>query len=208
MSDERPEALLKSALEKIIYFEARSQQLSTDLQQSRDESERLRRELSAAAQREIALRAQVAGLEVTAARSVQDREEQLRLNEALRRERKELIGKLIDASRLHATGEEVAGEPEFDLASFISELRGEALGLREAPSLCVAACVPEVRSWRCACVSVRRSCRCAWDSGRLSCRLSWRSVRCSDRFSARSPRSSAMSSRWSDQSSRASSRAS
>ncbi|HEY8211172.1 MAG TPA: HEAT repeat domain-containing protein, partial [Myxococcaceae bacterium] len=133
MSDERPEALLKSALEKIIYFEARSQQLCTDLQQGRDESERLRRELSAAAQREISLRAQVAELEVTVARSALDREEQVRLNEALRRERKELIGKLIDASRLHATGEEVAGEPEFDLASFIAELRGEALGLREVP---------------------------------------------------------------------------
>jgi len=67
-------------------------------------------------------------------RSTQDREEQVRLNEGLRRERKELIGKLIDASRLHATGDEVAGEPEFDLASFIAELRGEALGLREAPA--------------------------------------------------------------------------
>lgn len=135
LSDERPEALLKSALEKIIYFEARSEQLSTDLRASRDESERLRRELAAAAQREIALRAQVAELEVTAARSTHEREEQLRVNEALRRERKELIGKLIDASRLHATGEEVAGEPEFDLASFIAELRGEALGLREAPAV-------------------------------------------------------------------------
>jgi len=134
LSDERPEALLKSALEKIIYFEARSEQLSTDLRASRDESERLRRELSAAAQREISLRAQVAELEVTVARSSVEREEQARLNEALRRERKELIGKLLDASRLHATGEEVAGEPEFDLASFIAELRGEALGLREAPA--------------------------------------------------------------------------
>src|SRR6185369_14734699 len=70
---------------------------------------------------------------VMAARSGQDREEQGRLNEVLRRERKELIGKLLDASRLHATGEEVAGEPEFDLASFIAELRGEALGLHHAP---------------------------------------------------------------------------
>lgn len=134
LSDERPEALLKSALEKIIYFEARSEQISTDLRGSRDESERLRRELASAAQREIALRAQVAELEVTIARSTHQREEQVRVNEALRRERKELIGKLIDASRLHATGEEVAGEPEFDLASFIAELRGEALGLREAPA--------------------------------------------------------------------------
>ena len=87
MSDERPEALLKSALEKIIYFEARSEQLSTDLRGSRDESERLRRELAAAAQREIALRGQVAELEVTVARSTCEREEQARVNEALRRER-------------------------------------------------------------------------------------------------------------------------
>jgi len=145
LSEERPEALLKSALEKIIYFEARSEQLSTDLQASRGESERLRRELAAAAQREISLRAQVAQLEVTVARSSVEREEQVRVNEALRRERKELIGKLLDASRLHATGEEVAGEPEFDLASFIAELRGEALGLREAP---VSAMGPAVAAGR------------------------------------------------------------
>ncbi|HVE82555.1 MAG TPA: HEAT repeat domain-containing protein [Myxococcales bacterium] len=136
MSNERPEALLKSALEKIIYFEARSEQLCNDLVQSRVEAERLRSELSAAAEREISLRAQVAELEVRAARAHQDREELGRLNDALRRERKELIGKLIDASRLQATGEDAGAEAEsdFDLASFIAELRGEVLGLREAPA--------------------------------------------------------------------------
>ena len=141
MSDERPEALLKSALEKIIYFEARSEQLCTDVRQSREEAERLRGELSAAAQREISLRAQIAELEVKAAREGHAREEQARVNDALRRERKELIGKLLEASRLHGAGSEEGGEPEleFDLASFIAELRGEVLGLREAPALVAAA---------------------------------------------------------------------
>ena len=148
MSDERPEALLKSALEKIIYFEARSEQLSGDLRQSREEAERLRRDLAAAAEREISVRAQLAEVEVRAARFQQDRDEQARLNDGLRRERKELIGKLIDASRLQAVegqAPEEAGGPGLDLASFIAELRGEVLGLREvmpatspAPALALA----------------------------------------------------------------------
>lgn len=131
MSDERPEALLKSALEKIIYFEARSEQLSTDLAAARDEAERLRRALVAASEREIGLRAQLAEYEVTAARLQQERQEQTRVHEVLRHERQELIGKLIEASRIHrADGAEGEDDEEtaFDLAAFISELRSEALG--------------------------------------------------------------------------------
>jgi hypothetical protein len=137
LSDERPEVLLKSALEKIIYFEARSEQLSTDLAASREEAERLRRALVAASEREIALRAQLAEYEVTAARLQHERQEQIRIHEALRHERQELIGKLIEASRIHQAGDRLEDEDQeetaFDLAAFISELRSEALG-REAPA--------------------------------------------------------------------------
>ncbi len=124
--DERPEALLKSALEKIVYFEARSQQLENDLRAVRAEAERLRNDIGTAAQREIELRRLVAELEVRATRAHAEREDSARVVEALRRERTELIGKMLEASRIHKA-DEVPDPDSFDLARFISELRGEVL---------------------------------------------------------------------------------
>ena len=66
--DDRPESLLQSALEKIVYFEARSEQLQNDLATVRGECDRLRNDLSSAAQREIELRRVVAELEVRSTR--------------------------------------------------------------------------------------------------------------------------------------------
>ena len=102
MGDERPDALLKSALEKIVYFEARSQQLQNDLTAARAETERLKHELAAAAQREIQLRRQIAELEVRATRSHQECQELGRVNEALRTERTGLLGKVIEARALRS----------------------------------------------------------------------------------------------------------
>ncbi len=130
--DERPEALLKSALEKIVYFEARSEQLQNDLTASRGEADRLRADLAAAAQREIELRRVVAELEVRSQRSHAAADESARAAEALRRERAELIGKVLEASRIHGAGQELDADA-YDLASFISELRGEVMQKR-APS--------------------------------------------------------------------------
>src|SRR5579864_5803046 len=101
LSDERPEALLRSALEKIVYFEARSEQLQRDLETARAQADGLERDLSAGAQREIELRRELAELQVQAARSHREREELARLNEALRQERAALIGKLVESSRIH-----------------------------------------------------------------------------------------------------------
>jgi hypothetical protein len=128
LGDERPDALLKSALEKIVYFEARSQQLQNDLAAARAEAERLKQELAGAAQREIQLRRQVAELEVRATRSHQECQELGRVNEALRTERTALLGKVIEAARIHdADSTEEGAESRIDLARFISELRGEVL---------------------------------------------------------------------------------
>ncbi|MBM4781164.1 MAG: wire protein [Archangiaceae bacterium] len=127
MSQERPDALLKSALEKIVYFEARASQLTNDLSTACAERERLRAELAQASQREIDLRRVVAELEVRATRAHAEREESANLAEALRRERAELLGKILEASKLnHADGHD-----PFNLASFISELRSEVLLRRE-----------------------------------------------------------------------------
>jgi hypothetical protein len=127
VSHERPDALLKSALEKIVYFEARAAQLSNDLAQAQAERDRVKGELAQASQREIELRRVIAELEVRTQRAHSEREEAATLAEALRRERAELLGKILDASRLN-------GETsDFDLASFIAELRSEVILRRGLP---------------------------------------------------------------------------
>lgn len=141
MSQERPDALLKSALEKIVYFEARAQQLTNDLDQACSERERLRADLAHASQREIDLRRVIAELEVRSTRAHAEREESANLAEALRRERAELLGKILEASRLNTD----VSDP-FDLASFIAELRSEVLLRREnaqgAPHAMLVAATP------------------------------------------------------------------
>jgi hypothetical protein len=133
LGEERPDALLKSALEKIVYFEARSEQLHNDLNTARAEGERLKQELASAAQREIKLRREMAEFEVRVKRQHSEREELGRVNEALRSERAALLGKVIEAAHIHdsdVTGD--ASQAHFDLASFISELRSEVLTRRAA----------------------------------------------------------------------------
>ncbi len=135
MRDEHPDALLKSALEKIVYFEARSEQLHNDLASAQAKIERLKGELGAAAQREIELRREIAELQVKVNRGRNEREELDRLNDALRSERGALLGKLIEAAQIHdADKKSELGESPFDLASFISELRSEAIAQKAAPA--------------------------------------------------------------------------
>jgi HEAT repeat protein len=138
-----PESMLKSALEKIVYFEARSSQLENDYETLRAEADKMRLELSQAAQREIELRRMVAELQVRVQRAHSEREEAGRVTDALRRERAELIGKILEASRIN--GQKAEGE--IDLARFISELRGEVLSKREdeaAPAPAAVAAAPMV----------------------------------------------------------------
>ncbi|MFY1832029.1 HEAT repeat domain-containing protein [Myxococcus fulvus] len=130
MSDERPDALLKSALEKIVYFEARAEQLLSELGSTREEMEHLKRELAETHQRELELRREVAELEVRVGRAQAEREESARLTQALRGERDQLMDRLLSASRLRASTQVRDDEDDdlgFDLASFISQLRSEAL---------------------------------------------------------------------------------
>ncbi len=140
MSDEKPEALLKSALEKILYFEARSSQLTNDADTSRSELERFKADLASASQREIELRRVVAELEVRVTRAHAEREESARLADALRRERADLVGKMLEASRIHGL-EQGSGLDDFDLGQFIAQLRSEVIVQRggTAPVLVGAA---------------------------------------------------------------------
>ncbi len=139
MPDERPDVLLKSALEKIVYFEARSEQLQGELQAAREELSRLRTELDAARHGEVELRRELAGLEVRLQRAQGEREEALRVHDASKRERTAMMAKLLEASQIHhAMGE---GGVDFDLASFISTLRGEVMARdgMEKPQLPITA---------------------------------------------------------------------
>ncbi|WP_224363590.1 HEAT repeat domain-containing protein [Hyalangium versicolor] len=151
MSDERPDALLKSALEKIVYFEARADQLHHELEAARKDGERLKRELAETGQREIVLRRELAELEVRLNRSQAERDELARVNSALRGERTQLMGKLLDASRIRTADQVPEDDADndlgIDLASFISQLRSEVLTRPEGastPSMSVEA--PVARS--------------------------------------------------------------
>ncbi len=126
MSDGRAEALLRSALEKIVYFEARSETLQADAATLRAEADALRADLAAASQREVELRRRVAELEVELGRAHRDREEAARVLEAMRAERAGLMGKVLEAARIQ--GHEAG--LDFDLAGFIADLRAEAIALR------------------------------------------------------------------------------
>jgi hypothetical protein len=128
VSDGRAEALLRSALEKIVYFEAHSEQLQGDATTLRAEADQLRAELAAASAREVDLRRRIAELEVEVARSHRERGEAARVLEAMRAERDGLMGKVLEAARIQ--GAAAQGGPDFDLAGFISELRSEAIAVR------------------------------------------------------------------------------
>ncbi|MFP2960981.1 hypothetical protein ACLEPN_25010, partial [Myxococcus sp. 1LA] len=130
MSDERPDALLKSALEKIVYFEARAQQLHSELASTREEMEHLKREVAETHQRELGLRREVAELEVRVGRLQAEREELNRLNQVMRAERNQMMDKLLDVGRIRASSQERDDEDDdlgLDLASFISQLRSEVI---------------------------------------------------------------------------------
>ena len=127
MSDGRAEALLRSALEKIVYFEARSEALQADAANLRAEAEALRADLAGASQREVELRRRVAELEVELGRAHREREEAARVLDAMRAERAGLMGKVLEAARIQGPAD--AGL-DFDLAGFIADLRAEAIALR------------------------------------------------------------------------------
>lgn len=138
MSEERPDALLKSALEKIVYFEARAGSLSSDFAAAKAEVERLKADLASASQREIELRRELAEREVRLQRAHAENHELARVNEALRNERATLIGQLLEASRIHESGRAEEQDSPFDLASFIAQLRNEVHHATPAPMQAVA----------------------------------------------------------------------
>ena len=117
---------MRSALEKIVYFEARSETLQADAATLRAEADALRADLASGSQREVELRRRVAELEVELGRAHREREEAARVLDAMRAERNGLMGKVLEAARIQGNQTGL----DFDLAGFISDLRAEAIALR------------------------------------------------------------------------------
>jgi hypothetical protein len=137
-----PEGLLRSALEKIVFFECRVSQLESELSAATTVAERARGDAAVARRREVELEQALAGergqrgeLE----RRASEAEERVRLLEA---ERERLLGGLVDRARI-AGAPDASGAPEeegqADLAGFIAELRAEIEALRAFKASAIAA---------------------------------------------------------------------
>jgi HEAT repeat protein len=129
-----PEGILRSALEKIVFFECRVAQLESELQAARTTAERARADAAEARRREVELNQTAAaerGARADADARVEDLVERVRLYEG---ERERLLAGLVEHARVGgATGADGAPGPEengADLAGFIAELRAEIEALR------------------------------------------------------------------------------
>jgi HEAT repeat protein len=130
-----PDGLLRSALEKIVFFECRVAQLESETAAARTTAERARLDAAAARRREVELGQAVAverGARADAEARAGELAERLTLLEA---ERERLLGGLVERARVAgAPGADGAPGPEdegADLASFIAELRSEIEVLRD-----------------------------------------------------------------------------
>jgi HEAT repeat protein len=138
-----PEGLLRSALEKIVFFECRVSQLESELASAQTAVERARADASASRRREVELEQALAGEKGQRGdgdRRADEAEERVRLLEA---ERERLLAGLVDRARIAGApdGSEssVDEEGQADLAGFIAELRAEIETLRAFKASAVAA---------------------------------------------------------------------
>jgi HEAT repeat protein len=138
-----PEALLRSALEKIVFFECRVSQLESELAGAKAAAERARGDAATAHRREVELEQALAGEKGQRGdvdRRAAEAEERVRLLET---ERERLLAGLVERARV-AGAPGAAGAPQdedgqADLAGFIAELRAEIETLRAFKAQAVAA---------------------------------------------------------------------
>jgi HEAT repeats len=135
-----PEELLRSALEKVIFFECRVASLENELDAARTNAARSREEAGSARRRETELEtllAQARGDESAAAAHNAELMERVRLLEA---ERERFLSGMVERARVAGApaGDGDAPGSEDDLAGFISELRAEIEELRAWKSAALA----------------------------------------------------------------------
>jgi HEAT repeat protein len=138
-----PEGLLRSALEKIVFFECRVAQLESELGAAKAAADRARGDAAGVRRREVELEQALAGekgARAEAERRAAEGEDRVRLLEA---ERERLLGGLVERARLEgAPGSSGAPAPDgdqADLAGFIAELRAEIESLRAFRAAALAA---------------------------------------------------------------------
>ena len=129
-----PEGLLRSALEKIVFFECRVSQLEAEASAARTTAERARGDAAAARRREVELDQALAverGARAEAEARATELADRVRLLET---GRERLLGGLVDRARVAGApasdGQPGPEEDGADLAQFISELRAEIEELR------------------------------------------------------------------------------
>jgi HEAT repeats len=129
-----PEGLLRSALEKIVFFECRVSQLESELQAARTTAERARGDAALARRHEVELEQGAAadrGARADAEARVDELADRVRLLEG---ERERLLSGLVERARVNgapsADGSPGPEEGGADLAGFIAELRAEIEVLR------------------------------------------------------------------------------
>jgi hypothetical protein len=125
---DRPDSLLKSALEKVVFFECRIDQLTAELVRAGDESERLKEDLAHASQRELDLKRELADAAAKITLMARERDEARRKADLFLAERERFLGRLIESEQIRRSGDADA-EDGVDLAAFIAELRGEVMRL-------------------------------------------------------------------------------
>ena len=137
-----PEELLRSALEKIVFFECRVEQLESELSAARAAVERARAESASSRRGATEVERALAGergQRGEAESRAQELAERVRLLEG---ERERMLGGLVDRARLGGAPGADGDAPEeggADLAGFIAELRGEIERLRAWKAAAVAA---------------------------------------------------------------------
>ncbi len=127
-----PEELLRSALEKIVFFECRVASLERELEVTRAAAARAREDAASARRSESNLQAALAqtrGLASAATVQVTEQSDRVRLLEA---ERERFLTGLVERAQVAGTPIVEGDEPgsESDLAGFIAELRAEIETLR------------------------------------------------------------------------------
>jgi hypothetical protein len=127
-----PEELLRGALEKIVFFECRVDQLQSEVAAARVQAARAREEAASSRRREAALEGELAQARAAAASAAAARDElqdRVRLFEA---ERERFLDTLLERARVTgAPADDGADHGETaDLADFMSELRNEIERLR------------------------------------------------------------------------------
>ncbi len=127
-----PEELLRSALEKIVFFECRVASLENELEAGRNITVRAREEAGAARLREAALETALAHARGERASAVVQNAELGERVRLLEMERERFLSGMVERAHVAGApaGEGDAAGSEDDLAGFISELRAEIEELR------------------------------------------------------------------------------